>query len=91
MSGVYGSMSNSRQAMTNSVSNQVINNSFGSSGGGVIPMLGGDLLKYRKFRRKRRGTRYLSAIQPSIKKEKKRETQPFRFGFLLFYKNGVSK
>lgn len=46
MSGVYGSMSNSRQAMTNSVSNQVINNSFGLSGGGVIPMLGGDLLKY---------------------------------------------
>ena len=46
MSGVYGSMSNSRQAMTKSVSNQVINNSFGSSGGGVIPMLGGDLLKY---------------------------------------------
>ncbi|HFR4153308.1 DUF2207 domain-containing protein [Bacillus cereus] len=44
MSGVYGSMSNSRQAMTNSVSNQVINNSFGSSGGGVIPMLGGDLI-----------------------------------------------
>ncbi|EOO08223.1 phage protein [Bacillus thuringiensis serovar morrisoni str. 4AA1] len=38
MSGV------SRQAMTNSVSNQVINNSFGSSGGGVIPMLGGDLV-----------------------------------------------
>ncbi|MHA4213464.1 phage tail tape measure protein [Bacillus cereus] len=44
MSGVYGNMSNSRQAMTNSVSNQVINNSFGSSGGGVIPMLGGDLV-----------------------------------------------
>ncbi|MEZ2369961.1 DUF2207 domain-containing protein [Bacillus sp. RCC_6_1] len=44
MSGVYGNMSNSRQAMTNSVSNQVINNSFGSSGGGVIPMLGGDLI-----------------------------------------------
>ncbi len=44
MSGVYGSMSNSRQAMTNSVSNQVINNSFESSGGGVIPMLGGDLV-----------------------------------------------
>lgn len=44
MSGVYGSMSNSRQAMTNSVSNQVINNSFGPSGGGVIPMLGGDLV-----------------------------------------------
>ncbi|WP_242259088.1 DUF2207 domain-containing protein [Bacillus cereus group sp. BfR-BA-01409] len=44
MSGVYGSMSNSRQAMTNSVSNQFINNSFGSSGGGVIPMLGGDLV-----------------------------------------------
>ncbi|PGL74119.1 DUF2207 domain-containing protein [Bacillus thuringiensis] len=44
MSGVYGSMSNSRQAMAGSVSNQVINNSFGSSGGGVIPMLGGDLV-----------------------------------------------
>lgn len=44
MSGVYGSMSNSRQAMTNSVSNQVVNNSFGSSGSGVIPMLGGDLV-----------------------------------------------
>ncbi|PDZ57796.1 DUF2207 domain-containing protein [Bacillus thuringiensis] len=44
MSGVYGNMSNSRQVMTNSVSNQVINNSFGSSGGGVIPMLGGDLI-----------------------------------------------
>ncbi|MES5834659.1 DUF2207 domain-containing protein [Bacillus cereus group sp. MG11] len=44
MSGVYGNMSNSRQAMTNSVSNQIINNSFGSSGGGVIPMLGGDLV-----------------------------------------------
>ncbi|MGQ3542440.1 DUF2207 domain-containing protein [Bacillus cereus] len=44
MSGVYGSMSNSRQAMTNSVSNQVINYSSGSSGGGVIPMLGGDLV-----------------------------------------------
>ncbi|HHP5615857.1 TPA: DUF2207 domain-containing protein [Bacillus cereus] len=44
MSGVYGNMSNSRQAMTNSVSNQVINNSFGASGGGVIPMLGGDLV-----------------------------------------------
>ncbi|MDA1775481.1 phage tail tape measure protein, partial [Bacillus cereus] len=37
MSGVYGSMSNSKQAMTNSVSNQVVNNSFGSSSGGVIP------------------------------------------------------
>ncbi|MFK4293746.1 DUF2207 domain-containing protein [Bacillus sp. RC250] len=44
MSGVYGSMSNSRQAMTNSVSNQVINYSSGSSGGGAIPMLGGDLV-----------------------------------------------
>ena len=44
MSGVYGSMSNSRQAMTNSVSNQVFNQSSGSSGGGVIPMLGGDLV-----------------------------------------------
>ncbi|MEH7813422.1 phage tail tape measure protein [Bacillus toyonensis] len=44
MSGVYGNMSNSKQAMTSSVSNQVINNSFGSSGGGAIPMLGGDLV-----------------------------------------------
>lgn len=44
MSGVYGSMSNSRQAMTNGVSNQVFNYSSGSSGGGAIPMLGGDLV-----------------------------------------------
>nr|WP_259417656.1 phage tail tape measure protein [Bacillus toyonensis] len=44
MSGVYGNMSNSKQAMTNSVSNQVFNNSFGSSGDGAIPMLGGDLV-----------------------------------------------
>ncbi|MDA1797706.1 hypothetical protein PDK02_27950, partial [Bacillus cereus group sp. BY8-1LC] len=44
MSGVYGNMSNSRQAMTSSVSNQVVNYSSGSSGGGVIPMLGGDLV-----------------------------------------------
>ncbi|PHA68300.1 phage tail tape measure protein, partial [Bacillus toyonensis] len=44
MSGVYGNMSNSKQAMTSSVSNQVINNSLGSSGGGAIPMLGGDLV-----------------------------------------------
>ncbi|WJE51110.1 DUF2207 domain-containing protein [Bacillus cereus] len=44
MSNVYGSMSNSRQAMTNSVSNQVVNYPSGSSGGGVIPMLGGDLI-----------------------------------------------
>lgn len=44
MSGVYGSMSNSRQAMTSSISNQVFNYSTGSSGGGVIPMLGGDLV-----------------------------------------------
>ncbi|PFB77504.1 DUF2207 domain-containing protein [Bacillus thuringiensis] len=44
MNGVYGSMSNSRQAMTNSVSNQVFNQSSGSSGNGVIPMLGGDLV-----------------------------------------------
>ncbi|MFZ7803014.1 phage tail tape measure protein [Bacillus thuringiensis] len=44
MSGVYGNMSNSRQAMTNSVSNQVVNNSFGSSSNGVTPMLGGDLV-----------------------------------------------
>ncbi|PEP73238.1 phage tail tape measure protein [Bacillus toyonensis] len=44
MSGVYGNMSNSKQAMTSSVSNQVINNSLGSSGGGAIPMVGGDLV-----------------------------------------------
>ncbi|MDT3496123.1 DUF2207 domain-containing protein [Bacillus toyonensis] len=44
MSGVYGNMSNSKQAMTSSVSNQVFNNSFGSSDGGTIPMLGGDLV-----------------------------------------------
>ncbi|MDH2882504.1 phage tail tape measure protein [Bacillus cytotoxicus] len=44
MSGVYGSMSNSRQAMTSSISNQVFNYSTVSSGGGVIPMLGGDLV-----------------------------------------------
>ncbi|MGF2619140.1 DUF2207 domain-containing protein [Bacillus cereus] len=44
MSGVYGSMSNSRQAMTNSVSNQVFNYSSGLSDGGVLPMLGGDLV-----------------------------------------------
>ncbi|MBY7102317.1 DUF2207 domain-containing protein [Bacillus sp. 6YEL31] len=44
MSGVYGNMSNSKQAMASSVSNQVFNNSFGSSYGGAIPMLGGDLV-----------------------------------------------
>ncbi|PFM01318.1 DUF2207 domain-containing protein [Bacillus cereus] len=45
MSGVYGSMSNSRQAMASSVSNQVINYGSGSSSSGeVIPMLGGDLV-----------------------------------------------
>lgn len=45
MSGVYGSMSNSRQAMASSVSNQVINYGSGSSSsGGVIPMFGGDLV-----------------------------------------------
>lgn len=44
MSGVYGSMSNSRQAMTNSASNQVFNYSSGASSGGIIPMLGGDLV-----------------------------------------------
>ncbi|WP_406644131.1 DUF2207 domain-containing protein [Bacillus sp. A01H] len=44
MSGVYGNMSNSRQAMTSSISNQVVNYSSESSGGGVIPMLGGDLV-----------------------------------------------
>ncbi|PGC59210.1 DUF2207 domain-containing protein [Bacillus toyonensis] len=44
MSGVYGSMSNSKQAMTSGVSNQVFNNSFGPSGDGAIPMLGGDLV-----------------------------------------------
>ncbi|EOW9529899.1 phage tail tape measure protein [Bacillus cytotoxicus] len=44
MSNVYGSMASSRQAMTSSISNQVFNYSAGSSGGGVIPMLGGDLV-----------------------------------------------
>ncbi|MBY0130627.1 DUF2207 domain-containing protein [Bacillus cereus] len=44
MSGVYGNMSNSRQAMAAGVANQVINYSSGASGGGVIPMLGGDLV-----------------------------------------------
>ncbi|PEJ03366.1 DUF2207 domain-containing protein [Bacillus toyonensis] len=44
MSGVYGNMTNSKQAMASSVSNQVFNNSFGSSDGGAIPMLGGDLV-----------------------------------------------
>lgn len=44
MSGVYGSMSNSKQAMTASVANPVFNQTSGSSGGGVIPMLGGDLV-----------------------------------------------
>ncbi|PGT20740.1 phage tail protein [Bacillus cereus] len=44
MSGVYGNISNSRQAMTSSVSNQVFNYSSGSSDGGVLPMLGGDLV-----------------------------------------------
>ncbi|WP_434179415.1 phage tail tape measure protein [Bacillus thuringiensis] len=45
MSGVYGRMSNSRQAMASSISNQVINyGSDSSSSGGVIPMLGGDLV-----------------------------------------------
>ncbi|PNK21847.1 hypothetical protein CBR55_34200, partial [Bacillus thuringiensis] len=42
-SGVYGNMSNSRQAMAASVANQVIHYSSGSSGG-VIPTLGGDLV-----------------------------------------------
>lgn len=44
MSGVYGSMSNSRQAMTAGGANQVFNYSSGSSVGGAIPMLGGDLV-----------------------------------------------
>ncbi|TKI97290.1 DUF2207 domain-containing protein [Bacillus wiedmannii] len=44
MSGVYGSMSNSRQAMTSSVSNQVFNYSPGTFDGGTLPMLGGDLV-----------------------------------------------
>jgi hypothetical protein len=44
MSGVYGNMSNSRQAMTNTVANQVFNYSSGSSGDGAIPTLGGDLV-----------------------------------------------
>ncbi|MEK4581789.1 DUF2207 domain-containing protein [Bacillus sp. FSL R12-0074] len=44
MSGVYGSMSNSKQAMTSGVSNQVFNYSSGSSGGGAMPTQGGDLV-----------------------------------------------
>ncbi|WP_368905944.1 DUF2207 domain-containing protein [Bacillus wiedmannii] len=45
MSGVYGNMSNSRQAMTSSVANQVLNYSPGSSGDNrVSPMQGGDLV-----------------------------------------------
>ncbi|UOB80781.1 DUF2207 domain-containing protein [Bacillus sp. ZJS3] len=45
MSGVYGNMSNSRQAMTNSVANQVFNYSPGLSGDNrVNPMQGGDLV-----------------------------------------------
>ena len=85
MSGVYGSMSNSRQAMAGSVSNQVINNSFGSSGGGVIPMLGGDLVievpVNLEGKDVARGTyRYTTEYQ----EREAKETQTFRFGFLLF-------
>ncbi|MFQ6338522.1 DUF2207 domain-containing protein [Bacillus sp. AF62] len=44
MSGVYGNMSNSRQAMTSDVANQVFNYSPGSSGDHRVPMQGGDLV-----------------------------------------------
>ncbi|MFJ8116638.1 phage tail tape measure protein [Bacillus mycoides] len=45
MSGVYGSMSNSRQAMTNNTANQVFNYSPGQSGvNGAIPTQGGGLV-----------------------------------------------
>ncbi|MCU4715459.1 DUF2207 domain-containing protein [Bacillus cereus] len=44
MSGVYGNMSNSRQAMTSGVANQVFNYSSGSSGDNRVPMQGGDLV-----------------------------------------------
>ncbi|MEI5924040.1 DUF2207 domain-containing protein [Bacillus sp. TD10] len=45
MSGVYGNMSNSRQAMTNTVANQVFNYSPGQPGvNGMIPTQGGDLV-----------------------------------------------
>ncbi|PFU58152.1 phage tail protein [Bacillus thuringiensis] len=44
MSGVYGNMSNSRQAMTSGVANQVFNYSLGSSGDNRVPMQGGDLV-----------------------------------------------
>ncbi len=45
MSGVYGNMSNSRQAMTNTVANQVFNYSPGQPGvNGMIPTQGGDLI-----------------------------------------------
>ena len=91
MSGVYGNMSNSRQAMAASVANQVINYSSGSSGGGVIPMLGGDLVievpVNLEGRDVARGTyRYTTEYQ----EEKQKETRTFRFGFLLLYKNGVT-
>ena len=88
MSGVYGSMSNSRQAMASSVSNQVINyGSSSSSSGEVIPMLGGDLVievpVNLEGRDVARGTyRYTTEYQ----EREAKETQPFRFGFLLFYK-----
>ncbi|WHT87152.1 phage tail protein [Bacillus cereus] len=45
MSGVYGNMSNSRQAMTSGVANQVFNYSPGSSGDNrVSPIQGGELV-----------------------------------------------
>ncbi|PGS31900.1 DUF2207 domain-containing protein, partial [Bacillus cereus] len=45
MSGVYGNMSNSRQAMTNTVANQVFNYPPGQTGvNGMIPTQGGDLI-----------------------------------------------
>ena len=45
MSGVYGSMSNSRQAMAGNIANQVFNYSSGQTGGNeVISAQGGDLV-----------------------------------------------
>ncbi|MBL1704327.1 hypothetical protein ELE02_34530, partial [Klebsiella pneumoniae] len=45
MSGVYGNMSNSKQAMTTGVVNQVFNYSPGQSDvNGMVPTQGGDLI-----------------------------------------------
>ena len=86
MSGVYGNMSNSRQAMTNGIVNQVFNYSSGQSGNGMIPTQGGDLIievpVVLEGRDVARGTyRYTKEYQ----EREEKETQPFRIGFLLIY------